>query len=358
VGGASITYALIFYVGHLPAFAWNQVNRGLLDEPGFRPDFDELFDFGIDPLSTDDVPDEPQWPPMDEIHAYRDEVRVRLMATVPQVDALAKTQRVADKRRTYHVVLEHEVMHHETLLYMIAELDEQLKDGPVAALSGIDAQTVPVRAERVAIPAGRTVLGARFEDQDFGWDNEFPEQVVDVPAFVIDNLPVTHGDYLRFVKDGAPPPHNWSLVDGIWFVRGPFSTRPLAELADRPVQDSQEQAAAYCEWSGTRLPTEAELQRAAYETPGGSRRAYPWGVHALLGNGWEHTSTPFRPLSGFEAWIPGYQGYSADFFDDKHYVVFGGSWATSAPLLRRSFRNWFQPHYPYVFSKFRCVHPA
>ena len=70
---------------------------------------------------------------------------------------------------------------------------------------------------------------------------------------------------------------------------------------------------------------------------------------------WEHTCTPFRPLPGFEPWIPGYPGYSADFFDDKHTVVFGGSWATGAPLLRRSFRNWFQTHYPYVFSKFRRV---
>jgi formylglycine-generating enzyme required for sulfatase activity len=33
----------------------------------------------------------------------------------------------------------------------------------------------------------------------------------------------------------------------------------------------------------------------------------------------------------------------------------GGSWATDQALLRPSFRNWFQPHYPYVFSKFRCA---
>jgi formylglycine-generating enzyme required for sulfatase activity len=53
--------------------------------------------------------------------------------------------------------------------------------------------------------------------------------------------------------------------------------------------------------------------------------------------------------------MPGYPGYSADFFDGRHYVVLGGSWATDRRLLRRSFRNWFQPHYPYVFATFRCV---
>ncbi|HXL46969.1 MAG TPA: SUMF1/EgtB/PvdO family nonheme iron enzyme, partial [Candidatus Binatia bacterium] len=53
--------------------------------------------------------------------------------------------------------------------------------------------------------------------------------------------------------------------------------------------------------------------------------------------------------------IPGYEGYSADFFDGKHFVLKGASWATAAELVRRSFRNWFQAHYPYVFAKFRCV---
>src|SRR5262249_33612489 len=55
------------------------------------------------------------------------------------------------------------------------------------------------------------------------------------------------------------------------------------------------------------------------------------------------------------AWIPGYAGYSADFFDGKHFVLKGASWATAAELVRPSFRNWYQAHYPYVFAKFRCV---
>lgn len=31
------------------------------------------------------------------------------------------------------------------------------------------------------------------------------------------------------------------------------------------------------------------------------------------------------------------------------------SWAMAAELVPRSFRNWYQAHYPYVFAKFRCV---
>ena len=78
-------------------------------------------------------------------------------------------------------------------------------------------------------------------------------------------------------------------------------------------------------------------------------------MHDLIGDGWEWTDTPFAGFPGFEAYIPGYPGYSADFFDGKHYVLKGASWATAADLVRPSFRNWFQAHYPYVFAKFRCV---
>ena len=83
----------------------------------------------------------------------------------------------------------------------------------------------------------------------------------------------------------------------------------------------------------------------------------PFGVHELVGNGWEWTQTPFAPFEGFEANISTYPGYSADFFDGHHDVVFGASWATARRLMRPGFRNWYQRHYPYVFSSFRLAHP-
>ena len=64
------------------------------------------------------------------------------------------------------------------------------------------------------------------------------------------------------------------------------------------------------------------------------------GVHELIGNGGEWTESPFGPFPGFPAHIPGYGGYSADFFDGKHYVLKAASWATDQQLIRRSFRNW------------------
>jgi formylglycine-generating enzyme required for sulfatase activity len=163
-----------------------------------------------------------------------------------------------------------------------------------------------------------------------------------------------------------------------------FGSIPLP--ASWPVYVSHAEASAYARWAGKKLPTEEQWQRAAYGAPEGRERTYPWGeeppefwrgnfnqerwdpsavdehpeggsafgVFDLLGNGWEWTSTEFAPLPGFEP-FEFYRGYSADFFDGKHYVMKGGSSRTDACMLRRSYRNWFQPHYPYIYSSFRCT---
>ena len=134
------------------------------------------------------------------------------------------------------------------------------------------------------------------------------------------------------------------------------------------------------------MPTEEEFQRAAYGTPVGTERTYPWGleyattmrgvfdftswdpepagthpagrsawgIDDLVGNGWEWTQTPFEPFPGFQT-MPSYPEYSADFFDGQHFVMKGASPATSRDLLRPSFRNWFRAHYPYVYATFRLA---
>jgi formylglycine-generating enzyme required for sulfatase activity len=79
-----------------------------------------------------------------------------------------------------------------------------------------------------------------------------------------------------------------------------------------------------------------------------------FGLSQLVGNGWEWTSTVFGPFPGFRA-DANYPGYSANFFDGEHYVMKGASPRTAACFLRRSFRNWFRPDYPYVYATFRCV---
>jgi len=83
-----------------------------------------------------------------------------------------------------------------------------------------------------------------------------------------------------------------------------------------------------------------------------SRRFSDFRVADLVGNGWEWTRTPFSPFPGFNHFLLSW--YSANFSthnirDERR------SPRTAACMLRRSFRNWFQPHYPYIYAAFRCV---
>ncbi|HEV8719038.1 MAG TPA: SUMF1/EgtB/PvdO family nonheme iron enzyme [Candidatus Binatia bacterium] len=303
------------------------------------------------------------------------------------------------------MALEHEYMHQETLLYTMQQLSLDKKRRP----DSLPRYSFQSRAHQrqIAIPAGKARLGAKFTDSLFGWDNEFGEQVVDVPSFNIDCLPVTNGEFFDFVDSGAydderywrPEDWRWKMLedkthptcwtrrDDDWLYRAMFDVLPLAGVSSWPVYVCLAEARAYAGWRGKRLPTEAEFHRAAFYGPDGRKSAYPWGdatpekchgnfdfnrwsplpvganpagnsrwgVAELVGNGWELTDTEFAPLPGFSPYMKSYPDYSQDFFDSKHFVLKGGSWATGTDLLRSSFRNWYQAHYPYVFAKFRCV---
>ncbi len=362
-------HRLIFYRGHLEAFDWNQICRQALDIPSFHPEFDRLFEFGIDPPVGQAPQDQPSdWPSEREIQEYNQRTR----RIVDQVVEQAPEQIV-------NVALEHRLMHAETLAYLFHNLPYDQK---VAAAADPGHSALKVSGRMITIPAGEATLGQQAGK--FGWDNEFDQHRVTVPAFAISKYKVTNGEYLEFVRAGAKPPHFWLERDGKWFYRGMFSEIPLPENA--PVFVTYAEAAAYARWAGKALLTEAQFHRAAFGTPGGEEREYPWGdaapeiahgnfdfhswdtidvdrhpagdsafdVSQLLGNGWEWTSTPFGPFPGFQP-FPFYPGYSKNFFDEEHYVLKGGSQRTASCFLRRSFRNWFRPDYPYVYASFRLV---
>jgi ergothioneine biosynthesis protein EgtB len=390
----------IFYLGHFPAFAWNQACRGVLGRASFDPAKDDLFERGIDPRDDQDYRAlHMEWPEPRAILEYRDRVREALVAGAGE--AVERGRGDILER-----VLEHELMHHETLTYMLLRLPCESKRRPAGVHFAFEGAR-PSAA--VHVPGGVVTLGARREAGRFGWDNEFPEQETRVGSFRVDALPVRNAELLEFVEAGGYRERRlWSEEAWAWLrargqdrpafwcgSRGELSYRtlfealPLPRVADWPAYVTWAEAQAYARWRGRRLPTEAEYHRAAHGSPGGEERAHPWGdaapagehgnfdfrswapgpvgthpagesawgVQDLVGDGWEWTATPFAPFDGFEP-MPGYEGYSADFFDGRHHVLLGASWATDAALVRKSFRNWFQPHYPYVFAKFRCVEDA
>jgi gamma-glutamyl hercynylcysteine S-oxide synthase len=386
-------HRIVFYIGHLEAFDWNLLSARLPGLKPFHPQFDQLFAFGIDPvdggLPSDQSAD---WPSLAEVRGYVNRVRNTLDATLDRSGELT----------LLNVAIEHRLMHAETLAYMLHQLpfeDKAYHNGPPVASAG------PVEFRMIEIPSGIATLGlSRNDAASFGWDNEYEAHLVAVPAFAIDQFKVTNGQYQQFMDAGGYDDASlWSPVDwtwkteqnitqpvfwlrrgGKWFLRSMFEEIPLP--AEWPVYVSHAEASAYARWAGKKLPSEAQWHRAAYVSHDGAENAYPWGSEApsrhhgyfdsqkwdpspvnafprgrsafdvagLLGNGWEWTSSVFTPFGGFQP-FPFYPGYSANFFDGKHYVMKGGSPRTEACMLRRSFRNWFQPHYQYVYAGFRCV---
>jgi iron(II)-dependent oxidoreductase len=416
-------HRIIFYVGHLEAFDRNLLSGGVLglgrglDLTTVNPEFDRLFAFGIDPVGgglPSDVPSD--WPALHAVGDYVREVRGALdqYLETALLDSGAPTRDGFPLNTLLNVAIEHRLMHLETLAYMLHQLPIDMKLRPAKRLSLVGA---PVVHSMIAIPGGVVTLGLSRDagsgidfDPNFGWDNEYEAHAVEVPAFEIDQYKVTNRQYLEFVSAGgyearsfwSDADWDWKTAYGIlhplfwkksdsslrtnneWGWRAMFDELPLPH--DWPVYVSHAEASAYARWAGKSLPTEEEWQRAAYGSPDGQLRAYPWGneppssrkgnfnfetwdpmpvnsfpdgrsafgVDDMLGNGWEWTSTAFAPFPGFEP-FPFYRGYSADFFDGKHFVMKGGSARTAVCMLRPTFRNWFQAHYQYVYAGFRCV---
>ncbi|MGP6157070.1 MAG: SUMF1/EgtB/PvdO family nonheme iron enzyme [Vulcanimicrobiaceae bacterium] len=382
----ALRHPIVFYEGHLPAFSFNKLIREALGGPSIDPNFERLFERGIDPSNLGDAArhERDSWPSRDEVEGFAracDAAVLDAFAHADLTDAAASPLR--ERGHVAYTILEHEEMHHETLLYMLHRLPLGRKD--VAGRGGAFFEGEPAARGRASIPAGTAMLGALRDELEFGWDNEFERTEVHVPAFTLDLNDVTNGEWLAFLRQGGPLPPFWLEREGAYRLLGMFEEMPLP--LSWPVYVTQAQARAYAAWKGARLPSEAEYHRAAFGTPRGGERAFPWGdeppssqfgnfdfkrfdpepagispagasafgVLDLIGNGWEWTSTEFGPLPGFEP-LPAYPQYSADFFDHAHNVVKGASPVTNRNHVRRSFRNWYRPEYPYVYATFRCAY--
>lgn len=398
---------LVFYEGHLPGFSFNTLVKKGLGRPSIDARLEALFARGIDPHESTAAgggaaDERASWPSREEVRQFVAEADRRVAAAIEHDDIERPGHPLLDRAEAVYSILEHEAMHQETLLYMWHRLPFAQKRRP-ADYRPLTAGAPPVQ-DWIAIPAGRATLGVNAGAIPFSWDNERPARAVDVPAFAIERHDVTNAAFAEFVEAGgyAEPrwwrPEDWAWVQsqGLrhppfwepdaegWRWRGMFDTYPLP--AAWPVYVTVAEALAYARWRGRRLPSEAEFQRAAYGTPSGRERPYPWGqseptpehgtfdfsswdptpagshpagqsawgAHDLVGNGWEWTRTAFAPFPGFTP-LPSYPEYSADFFDGEHFVIKGASSATARELLRPTLRNWFRARYPYVYATFRCV---
>jgi gamma-glutamyl hercynylcysteine S-oxide synthase len=369
-----------------------------------HPEIDPLYDAFEHPRS--ERPTLPLLPP-DEARKYGHEVRGKVLDLLDQIRFTGTD--LLTGGFAFGMVAQHEVQHDETML-----ITHQIRTGPpvLTAVSppGPPPADVLSLPREVLVPGGPFTMGT--SDDRWALDNERPAHTVHVAGFFIDTTPVTGGEYAEFIADGGyddprwwtgagwahrqqagmVAPLYWHYEGGQWLHRVFGAVRPI-EPNEPVLHVSWYEADAYARWSGRRLPTEAEWEKAArFDPASGRSRRYPWGdedpapdsahpranlgqrflqpapagsfpagaapsgARQLIGDVWEWTSSDFLPYPGFRAWP--YREYSEVFFGPECKVLRGGSFAVSPVACRGTFRNWDYPIRRQIFSGFRTARSA
>ncbi|KAF9073478.1 C-type lectin protein [Rhodocollybia butyracea] len=364
-----LRHKCLFYIGHIPTFLdmliSKAINQPTPTEPAY---FWDIFERGIDP-SVDDpdhchnhslVPTtDADWPSLTTIIGFRDRVRERLGRlydeldigfTPPPFEVLARQWEVQWQNRSITTI----------------------EFGPTEVVLGMD--------------------DIDILEHTYGWDNESPARTVHVMPFRAEWRPVSCGEFERFWRDSNGKialPASWILSSsGEISVRSLYGPVPLALAHTWPVQASYEALEAYARSKGGRIPNEAELRvildylnddesfaydgganvgwrnwhpvcpTAGLTSPTLSSVSSPKDKSGKGHNGgiWEWTSTAFVSHEGFVG-TSLFTGYSEDFWDGKHMVVLGGSYATLPRLTgRKTIRNFWQYNYPYAWVGARVVY--
>ncbi|KAF8893888.1 C-type lectin protein [Infundibulicybe gibba] len=401
-----LRHKCLFYIGHIPTFLDMLLSKsigGSPSEPGY---FWNIFERGIDPHVDDpdhchnhsDVPERDEdWPTIDTIIGFRNRVRARLMRLY---DDIKTGKRVLTRNiaRTLVMTLEHEGFHIETMLYMLiqrAGTGTLPPPGfiipPFELLTLQWNSTPPPSSQSVILGPATVTLGHEDSEADdkhpdlmsdldghiFGWDNENPSRVVHVNAFKAEWRPVSNREFEAFWRGAGKGrvtlPKSWVEEEGSLKVRTMYGPVSMDIAQHWPVLTSYDDLCTYAQSKGGRLPTEPEL-RLFLDTydighengaNSGFRNWHPipantgldeYGGKGSNGGVWEWTSTLF---DGHEGLVPTnlFTGYSVDFFDTKHQVVLGASYATIPRLAgRRTVRNFYQHNYPYPWVGGRVIY--
>lgn len=246
-------------------------------------------------------------------------------------------------------------------------------------------------ADLVFIPSGEFLMGSD-PDEPYFWGAEAPKHTVYLDSFWIYRTEVTNSMYRVCVESGVcpAPRENGSHTHEEYFISSQFDGYPVIHVR-------YEDAAAYCEWAGARLPTEAEWEKAARGTEGA---LFPWDSDELQndfanfcdegcpGHSVEFTEQGFddgyrdvAPVGSYPAgaspfgaldmagnvleWVSDW--YAVDYYrlspkenptgpeSGTRHIIRGGSWWSLREGLRPAARASKSPDYSSDMVGFRCA---
>lgn len=350
---------MIFYLGHI--YVFYDIKLFNLQE---NEKYYQYFERGRDPIISNDECHRHscinvEYPDYKEILSNNNLIKEKIH------------NHIVAKGYTYELLMciEHEMMHQETLIYATRMMKRDIE------LINLPEKYSPPEKKIIEIPKRKITQGKLTQ---FGWDNEFPIHEIEVEAFNVDNLPITWADLKEFIDyqnenftlfNFDRKSNRIRLNENNWieFELGKFL----------PAWVNLEVAEKYVEYMikkgvNCRIMSENEFDSLSsnkefilngninfkfnHAVPIGYMNDYSEDlVGELYGNGWELTSTSFKPFIGFKQ-MEIYPEYSSDFFTNFHYVLKGASPYTNIMQCRKSFRNWYQKDYSYHCSKFRLAY--
>ncbi len=394
----ALRHPLIFYFGHTATFFINKlVLAGLLAER-INHRFESMFAVGVDEMSWDDLNDTHyDWPAVAEVKTYRRHVREVVTGLI---DRLPLSLPIGWDHAWWPILMgiEHERIHLETSSVLIRQ--HALKYVQPDPEWAPEPATGPAPANvLVDIPAGSVRLGKSFDEDCYGWDNEYGRHESSIPGFQAARHLVSNGEYLEFVEAGGYEADDWWEEEGrawrdfahaghptFWIRQGTgWNLRLMLEEVpmpwDWPVEVNCLEARAFCRWKSAqtdlpvRLPSEDEWSRLVAfagleEVPdhqavnarlhldhGASSCPVTRHAHGplfdVVGNVWQWTDTPIYPFEGFRV-HPLYDDFTTPTFDERHNLMKGGSWISCGNEARLAARYAFRRHF-FQHAGFRYV---
>ena len=289
-------------------------------------------------------------PSVKEIYDYRVHVNHRM-------ELLLKTEISAEIRELIELGLNHEQQHQELLF---TDLKYTLGHNPTFPVyeKSFDIHTQKnEKSGWITIPEGIYEIG--FNEKGFSFDNELGNHKVYATEFQIENRLITNGEYIEFIEsDGyrefrywldegwtwvnekkINAPMYWHKINNKWHHYTFSGLKPIDSNAIL-AHISFYEANAFAAYKGLRLPTEFEWEIASEQLDWGQR--------------WEWTNSAYLPYPKFNISSGAVGEYNGKFMINQ-MVLRGASAVTAKDHSRKTYRNFFHPHYQWQFTGIRLA---